>query len=222
MSSIFAESDSLLTGNYSKPLGLGYECELIQRAVKVQIIHWLPIITEQLQQTWEHRDKEYEEFTGESRTKLEIPTVLEQNIRSGIECFSILESPPEIWPSVLVYARDASPYTVQEDHWDTSSVVLNIEIMCLEGPVKTETIHGVEGLEAMQTLDSKLQRLSDAVYLCLQKDKTLSGTIGQVEKPPKVKTSLPASLKEQIKTATGESYIYQGKQFEFVVQKSSY
>jgi hypothetical protein len=222
MSFINLESESLLDGNYSHPFGLGYELELIQRAAKAQIIQYLPELTEKLQSIWEYRDKEYEEFANESKTKIFIPKVEKENIRSGIECFSILESPPERWPSVLIYARDAAPYVVQEDQFDTSSATLNIEVMCLKGPVSTEKVHNIEGLEAMQVLDSELQRLSDAVYLCIQKDKTLSGTVGQFEKPPKVTTSLPQALKSEITKATGETYILQGKQFEWSVQKITY
>lgn len=220
--SVFVEGKPLLTGNYSQPFGIGFELELIQRAAKAQIITYLPELTLQLQDIWAHRDKEYEEFLGESKIPIFIPKVEKQNIISGVESFSILESSPEMWPSIFIYTQDGIPSMWQADHWDDSSVTTNIEVMCLEGPVKTENIHNKEGFEVMQTLDSKLQRLSDAVYMCIQKDKTLSGTVGQFEKPPKTKTSLPAQLKENIKNTTGESYIYQGKQFSFVSQKISY
>lgn len=219
--SFFAEAKPILTGNYSQPFGLGFECELIQRAAKAQIITYLPELTEQSQEIWRHRDKEYEEFLNETKLPIIIPKVEMQNIISGVESFSILESSPEMWPSVFIYTQDATPSIWQADHFDDSSITTNIEVMCLEGPVKTENIHNREGFEAMQVLDSKLQRLSDAVYMCIQKDKTLSGTVGQFEKPPKTKTSLPAELKENIKNTIGESYIYQGKQFSFVSQKIS-
>lgn len=219
MSAMFAEAEPILTGNYSQPFGLGFECELIQRAAKAQIITYLPELTKQFQEIWSHRDKEYEEFLNESKLPIVIPKVEKQNIISGVEAFSILESSPEMWPSIFIYTQDGVPNMWQADQFDDSSITTNIEVMCLEGPVQTKNIHNKEGFEAMQILDSKLQRLSDAVYMCIQKDKTLSGTVGQWERPPKTKTSLPAQLKENIKNTTGESYIYQGKQFSFVSQK---
>lgn len=220
--SYLAEGKSIFTGNYSQSFGLGYECELIERAAKAQIIKYLPEITEKLQNIWNHRDKEFEEFTEESKPRIIIPKVERVNIISGLECFSILQSPITRWPNISIYARDATSYIVQEDHWDTSNLPLNIEIMCLGGPVKTEEIHDLAGIEVMVNLNSELQRLSDAVYECIQKDTTLSGTVGQFEKPPKATVSLPAVLKEQIQTTTGESYIFQGKQFSWIVQKITY
>jgi hypothetical protein len=218
---LFAEENALLTGNYSQSFGLGFECELIQRAAKAQIIKYLPKLTEELQNIWNHRDKEFEEFMGEAHTKLEIPKVEKENIRAGIECMSLIEAPLERWPSILVYARNGTPYTIQEDQFSTESFTLDIEILCSIGPVKEKEVHNKEGLALMEELDSQIQRLSDAVYLCIQKDKTLSGSVGQIEKPPKVTTSLPWARKESA-TATGETFIFQGKQLDFQVQKISY
>ena|ERR1700690_176189 len=218
MNTFFAESESLLTGNWSQPFGLGFECELIQRAAKAQIIKFLPELTEQLQNVWNERDKEFAEFTGLAYKKINIPVVKQENVMSGIEHYSVLEAPLERWPSVLICARNANAYQYQEDQFDMESISLSIEMMCLEGPIKEENIHDKEGLEMMQILDSQLQRLADAVALCINKDRTLSGSVGQIEKPPKVTTSIPYSKKEK-KSATGESYIFQGKMFEYIVQK---
>jgi hypothetical protein len=218
MSTFFAQADSILTGNYSQPFGLGFECELIQRAAKAQIIKYLPNLTEQLQNIWDSRDEEFEEFMGEARKKLVIPKVEKENIRAGVENMSLIEAPLERWPSVLIYVRNGNAYQYQEDQYDTESFSLNIEVLCSEGPVNEKEVHNKEGLELMEILDSKIQRLTDAVYLCIQKDKTLSGSIGQIEKPPKVNTSLPWARKESA-TATGETYIFQGKQLDFNVQK---
>ena len=219
MSIFLAEENSIFQGNYSQPFGLGYECELIQRAAKAQIIKYLPEITAYLQKIWDERDKELSSILDIAYNKLQIQQVSEDHIWGGIECVSMINSPVDMWPSILVYSRDASPYGYQEDHFDTSSLPLKIEILCAEGPIKNENIHNKEGLEAMQILDSKMQRLSDAVYLCIQKDKSLSGTIGQIEKPSKVTTSEPWARKEEGETTTGDSYIFQGKQFDFTIQK---
>lgn len=221
VSTFFAEGESVLTGNYSQPFGLGFECELIQRAAKAQIIKFLPGITEQLQDVWDNRDKEFSETIGMAYKRIIIPKVEENNIRAGIEVMSLIDAPLEVWPTILVYARNSSSYQIQEDQFDTSSISLNIELLCNEGPIKEEVIHGREGLELMEILDSKLQRLSDVISLCINKDRTLSGSVGQFEKPPKVTTSLPWSRKEK-STATGESYIFQGKQFDYTVQKISF
>jgi exopolysaccharide biosynthesis predicted pyruvyltransferase EpsI len=219
MSTFFAEAESVLDGNYSHPFGVGFECELIQRAAKAQIITFLPDIQETLQEIWNNRDKEFCEKLGLSYKKLNIPTVPKENIYAGIEDISLIEAPLERWPNILIYARNGSSYQFQEDQFDTTSINLCIDIMCSEGPIKYEEIHNKEGLEAMELLDSKLQRLSDSVYMCIQKDKTLSGSVGQFEKPPKVVTSLPWPRKEP-SNSTGEiAYIFQGKQFEFATQK---
>lgn len=219
---IFAEGNSVLDGTYSQPFGLGFECELVQRAAKAQIISYLPDLTEQLQEIWDKRDQEFSEKLGLAYKKVLVPKVEEVNIRAGIEVMSLIEAPLERWPSILIYARNGSAYQFQEDQFDTTSFTFYIEVLCNEGPIKTAEIHNKEGLEAMEVLDSKIQRLTDAVYLCIQKDKTLSGSIGQIEKPPKVTTSLPWSRKENGETATGESYIFQGKQLDFSIQKFSY
>lgn len=221
MNTFFAQDNSILTGNYSQPFGLGFECELIQRAAKAQIVKYLPDLTIQLQDVWDNRDKEFSEALNIAYERIIIPNVEKENILSGIEVMSLIEAPLERWPSILMYARNTVPYVVQEDQYNTSSISFYIEILCNEGPIKEKEIHSKEGLKAMQILDSKIQRLTDIVYLCIQKDTTLSGSVGQFEKPPKVTTSLPWSRKEN-STATGESYIFQGKQLDFQVQKISY
>jgi len=218
---LFAETDeSVFTGNYSQPFGLGFECELAQRAAKGQIAKFLPDLTEQLQGIWDRRDKEFSEVLGYQYIKLVIPTVKEENIRAGIEVMSLIDAPIEVLPTVLIYARNGNSYQIQEDQFDTSSINLTIEILCNEGPVKEEKTHSKEGLALMSILDSKIQRLTDAVHLCIKKDSTLSGSVGQIEKPPKITTSLPWARKENI-NATGENYIYQGKQLDYVFQKLS-
>lgn len=220
--SLFSESgSSLLEGNYSRSLGLGFESELVQRAAKVQIISYLPEITSELQNIWNYRDKEYEELTNESKS-ITIPVLNKENIRSGIENISLIEAPLSRWPSILIYARDGSPYQFQLDQADQETITLNIEILCSIGPVKVEEVHNKEGLLLMEELDSQIHRLSDAVHLCIKKDPTLSGSVGQIEKPPKIVTSLPWSRKEEGQTATGETYIKQGKQLAYAVQKISY
>jgi hypothetical protein len=220
MSVFFAEAEeAVLDGNYSRPFGVGFECELIQRAAKAQIIKFLPDIQENIQEIWDRRDQEFCEKFNLSYKKLKVPRVSTENIYSGIENISLIEAPLERWPNILIYARNGNSYQYQEDQFDTSSITLCIEVLCSEGPIKAEELHNKEGLEAMESLDSKLHRLSDSIYMCIQKDKTLSGSIGQFEKPPKVTTSLPWSRKEST-DATGEIYfIFQGKQFEFSTQK---
>ena len=74
-----------------------------------------------------------------------------------------------MWPSVLVYARNGTPYQTQEDHFDTLTVNLIIEILCQEGPIKEEEVHKREGIELMELLDSQLHRLFDVVILCIKK-----------------------------------------------------
>lgn len=221
MNTFFAQENSILTGNYSKPFGMGFECELAQRAAKAQIIKYLPELTAQLQGIWDNRDKEFEEFMGEAHKKILIPKVEKENIRAGIECMSLIDAPLSRWPSILIYSRNGTPYQYQEDQFDTESFALNIEILCKSaGSVKEKEVHNKEGLEMMELLDSEIQRLTDSVYLCIQKDPTLSGSIGQIEKPPKIATSLPWARKES-ETATGETYILQGKQLDFTVQRIS-
>lgn len=217
--SFLAESEPVLTGNYSKPFGLGFECELVERATKAQIIKFLPEVIEKLQEIWDRRDEEFSEYMELSYKKIQIPDVQIENIRVGIENMSLIEAPLEIWPSILIYARNGNAYQVQEDQFDTSNINLCIEILCKEGPIKTELVHKKEGLEVMQLLNSQMQRLTDGIMMCLNKDRTLSGSVGQIEKPPKVITSLPWARKEQGESVTGESYILQGKQLEFTFQK---
>ena len=219
--SFFATEESVLTGAYSQPFGLGFETELIQRAVKAQIIKFLPELTEKLQEIWDIRDKEFAEIFNQTYKKLQVPIIKENSILSGVENLSLINAPVELWPFVLIYARDSMPYQYQEDQFDTVSIPLRIEVMCNEGPIKEEELHTKEGIEGMQILDSKIQRLSDAVYLCIRKDPTLCGTVGTIEKPPKVTTSLPWARKENGETTTGQNYIFQGKQFDFNVQKIS-
>jgi hypothetical protein len=223
MNTFFSERNSVLDGNYSKSFGLGFESELIQRAAKAQIIQYLPLISEELEDIWSNRDKEFCEQFGLAYRKLQIPKVKVENIRAGLEVISLIKAPLEVWPTILIYSRNGLPYQIQEDQFDTSSYSLCIEILCYEGPVvNEEEVHGKEGLEVMESLDKQVHRLSDAVYLCIQKDPTLSGSIGQIEKPPKVNCSLPWARKQEGQTDTGQTYIFQGNQFNFTVQKFSY
>lgn len=221
MNQFFAESESVLDGNYSQPFGLGFECELIQRAAKAQILTYLEPLTEQLQGIWDLRDKEFSEKLGIAYKRVSIPKIEKENVYAGIENISLIEAPLKRWPAVLIYARNGTPYQVQEDQYNTESITFCLEIMCKEGPIQAEQVHEKEGFEAMEMLDSKMQRLTDIIYLCIQKDTTLCGSVGQIENPPKINTSLPWARKEE-KNATGKSYILQGKQLMYTVQKITY
>jgi hypothetical protein len=209
-------------GKWSQGLGLGIESEQIQRAAKAQIMNYLPEITEQLQTVWEHRDKEYIEKIGGSYKRLVIPSVEKKHFFTGTKHISVLKADLDLWPFVITYASDAKPYAIQEDQFDTYSVPLCVEIFCCNGPIENETeLHTERGWEIEQELDSMLQRLSDAVLMCIRKDPSLGGVVGQIEKPNNATTSLPWSRKEA-GTETGNYYIFQGKQFDFTVQKMTY
>ena len=210
-------------GKWSQGLGLGIEAEQIQRAAKAQIMNHIKSITEQLQNIWDKRDEEFAHLTNIQFKKINIPLVDSKNFYTGTKHISVLKAPLQQWPSVIVYSSDAKPYLVQEDQWDTYSIPLCIEVLCYGGPIKNESeLHARPGWIIEQELDSKVQRLSDVVHLCIRKDPSLGGVIGEIEKPPNAITSLPWSRKEQGTTGVGNFYIFQGKQLEYIVQKHSY
>jgi hypothetical protein len=220
----FTEKNELFGGNWDRPhLGLGIESEQIQRAAKSQIMNFLPEISDQVENVWMERDKVYAETIKGSYKKLRLPQVKKENFFTGGKHSQIIEQfPLEIWPFIVIYSHDAKPYMIQEDQFDTFTIPLFVEVMCSNGPVfKEEELHTREGIELMVELDSIVQRLSDAVHLCIKKDPTIGGVAGSIEKPPVVKQCLPWARKEVTKIATGEWYIFQGKQFEYQVQHYS-
>lgn len=198
-------------------VGLGGETEQIQRALKAQIMKFLPECTEQLQQFWDKKDKNYAEFTNTSISRIELPKIEKKNYYTGIKP-SLLEAPLYMWPSVTVWAHDSKPSSFQADQYDTIDVPIFIAILCHKGPVKQAELHGKEGIEIEQELDSVIQRLSDAVHMCVKKDPTIGNVLaGAIEKPPIATQYMPWSKPQQEGV-----YIFQGKQLQYTGQKNSF
>jgi len=200
-------------------LGEGLELEQVQRSAKAQIMKYLPEITKQLQSVWDERDEEYCELINVAYSKVKIPNVDKQNFYTGIKP-SLLLAPVQMWPSITVWCHDSKASMFQADQYDTNDAKLGIEVLCNAGPINKEKLHLKEGILLEQQLDSQIQRLTDAVLMCIKKDPALGGVIhGAIEKPANVTTSLPWSRQDE---QTSNWYIFQGKLCEYTVQKNTF
>jgi hypothetical protein len=203
--------------------GLGVETEQVQRAAKAQIMNNIEYIREELQAQWNLKDKNFYEFISGSYKEIKIPIVEKKNFFTGMfSDVSQLLAGLELWPRVEIYCVDAKPYQYQQNILETFTIPLKIRCLCEVGPVNEEELHKRTGRELMQELDSKLQRLTQNVHMCIRKDPTLGfSTMGEIEKPPVISQGTPWSRKEN-KEDVGDFYIFQGKQIEYQIQKSSY
>lgn len=219
----FIQEEKLFGPWSQSPIDIGIGAEQIQRAAKVQIIEHLPSITEQLQSIWNQRDKEFTERIDGSYKPTQIPKIENSSFYTGTKHISVLKAELNLWPFVVIYSSDAKAYTYQADQFDTHSIPLCIEAMCVNGPINSENeLHTKRGWEVEQELDSMVQRLSDAIHMCIEKDRSLGGVNWAIEKPPNATTSLPWSRKESGPTETGKFFIFQGKQLEYTVQRNSF
>lgn len=199
-------------------LGSGIEFEQIQRVTLAQIKKFLPEVTKKLQEKWDKKDADFAANANIPFKTVQIPQV--ENFFTGIKP-SLLEAPIEMWPSITVYCHNAKASPFQPDQYDENLIPLFIDVLCTHGPIQQDVVHKKDGILAEQALDSQLQRLSDAVQICIKKDPTLGATItGPIEKPPTIITSLPWAKTEA--SSGSNVYIYQGKLHEYTVKKDSF
>ena len=210
-------------GEIQRPgIGTGLEAEQVYRAAKWQVMTFLPETTEELQQLWNARDREYAELTEAPFTELRIPDVARTNFYTGARPSLVEEPfPLEKWTNVTFYCGNTKPNISQPDDWDTSDIELHVIVMCNSSQVLQENLHNKEGMEAVAEVDSKLQRLSDAVHSCIKRDPTLGNVLsGQIEKPPMTTTTFPWARSQE--KGTGNFYVFQGKELKYIVQKNSF
>jgi hypothetical protein len=198
-------------------VGQGIEAEQVQRAAKAQLIKYLPSITKQLQYSWDQRDKEYYEITGFEFNRILIPQVEKNNFFTGIKP-SLMEASLDRWPNITTTCHDFKPASFQPDQFDVVEATLFIDILCKSEPIKQENLHDEEGIKLEEELDSKLQRLSDAVHMSIKKNASLGGVLtGEISNPPVAKTSEPF-----VRNEPSPVCILQGRLLEYKVQKTSF
>lgn len=224
--SVFPTQEAELFGSNLDRLviGLGIETETIQRSVFKQIYKNLPSMTKKLQFAWDQRDKTFSEEIERNFAPIKIPSVEKKNFFTGGKNeVSQLEAALDVWPRIEIHCGNSKPSsTLFPDQYGQNDINIYVEVYCNEGPVSESELHTGEGFEKMQILDSKLQRLTDAVHLSIAEDYSLGSVLANpIQKTPIVSQSRPWARKEN-NNATGEFYIFQAKQLQYTVQKNSY
>ena len=205
-------------------IGLGFETEQVERAVVEQIFANIPQIASGVQALWDQRDADYREMTGVAIPRITIPTVPRSNYFTG-EQPSLIDAEPSLWPSITAYIKtgEAAPANYQPDQYDVLYESLFIVVLC-KGPrtVAEHDLHEAKGYAVRTELASTIDRLVDAVHVCIKIAPALGGVLfGPIEKPPTFIKSASWSRKIS-KGETGEYMILQGKQLKYMILKSSF
>ncbi len=139
------------------------------------------------------------------------PTLLEpvelQNFYLGYQP-SLINAEVEKYPNVSVMADRAgsAPGGEAFDHIDVYLLSLSIELM-------------VKSLKSEEEVNLRVQRMADAVNICMLGNKTLRGKVSAFEGAPDVNVSEVFVMKE--KKAYGPEWVWQGARLEYVVRKEA-
>jgi hypothetical protein len=201
--------------------GIGAEEEMVQRAALLQIKTHLPEEVSWQEDLWAQRDEAFAKAMGWGFTPVQIEQPAPGNFYAGARP-SLVEAPIEFWPSITVRANSSSSASRQLDQMDISDVPLFIEILCKAGPVPQDKIHAKEGVETDGMVDAQVQRLTAAVIGCIDRDKTLGGVVPVIARPARIKPSAPFTRPGASGQGTGDYYVFQGKQLEYVTTRTSY
>ena len=202
----------------SRPqIARGTRSELVAKAAAAQIIENLAAQCALIDDDCVPRDQDWAQIVRRPyrRIKINVP-VIPDGIFLGAQP-SLVEGTDERfdrWPAITVRCNDLKPTQDlgQPDHYESFDASLIIEVLATAGLFRQNP---ADDRALSDEIDMQYQRLSDAVLSCIEIDKTLSGTIPYLQRPPIMTPSLPFT-KRQSKGA-GMWSLYQGMQLEWTV-----
>lgn len=186
----------------------------MQRVAREALVVLLETLNDELpaqDARWADLDTELATMRGVDTASAEYqPIVLEpvepQNFYLGFQP-SLINAEVEKYPNVSVTADRAGSAAIDNtDHMDNYRLRLVVEMM-------------VKSLASEEEVNARIQRMADAVNICMMSNKTLRGTVHGFEGTPSAQISEVFVRRE--KTAYGANWFWQGARIEYAVTKEA-
>lgn len=199
--------------------GLGLE--RIQREAFLALFKKLNEEIAILESAWTTLDNELAVETGRDFDPITLERVEDFNFHMGHRP-SLIEAPIQRYPNVSVMAYQVRPEgVIQIDQMSQSLDRLFIELMVKSPHYTTTTDEASDGqIEAERVVNARIQRMTDAVNNVIQSNRTLNGTVQDINGIPSVIISDVFPRAE--KTSYGQPWLWQGSRLEYEVSKLSH
>lgn len=206
-----------MTQLIDKGLGL----ERIQREAFLVLFKNLNEEIGLLESAWTTLDNELAVETGRDFDAITLERVEDFNFHMGHRP-SLIEAPIQRYPNVSVMAYQVRPEGVNQiDQMSQSLDRLFVEVMVKSPQYKTSTEEATDGqVEAERIVNSRIQRMTDAVNNVLQSNRTLNGTVQEIIGIPSVIIS--DVFPRASNTSYGQPWLWQGSRLEYEISKLSH
>lgn len=183
--------------------------EDVQRAAFYVFFANMNNVLEEIADYWKDRDERFDEVTGRTTSPTTLETIPDGNFHEGHKP-SLIQSDPSGYPNLAVFAMRAEP-SPESQSFDQMDAWLNqilVEIM-----VKASD---------EDTVNRRVQRMTEAVVICLRQNQTLGGAITGLENSPSVTISDVFALpSDTANGGYGDRLLWQGAAIQWQIRKDA-
>lgn len=193
--------------------------EDVQRAAFYVFFEGLNTALDQVAAYWLPRDEEFDTRVGTTLAPIELEPIPNSNFHEGHKP-SLVLSGPDAFPNIAIFATRADPGPENDrfDQIDQWSDSLLIEMM-------------VKALDE-DTVNRRVQRMAEAVVMCIRRNPTLGGAVTGITTAPSLNISDVFAVRSPGQGGAyqgqgnpgqtpGGRYIWQGATVQFRVPKDS-
>lgn len=185
----------------------------LEMVARQTLIVLMQTVNEELPQqdaNWESLDRELFEMRGGNPDDF-VPIALEpvapENFHLGYRP-SLIKAPVEGYPNVCTIVDRSVPADDNEELDQMFSTTMNLVVEVM-----------VKSLDSEEEVNARVQRMADAVHVCIASNRTLQGLVNEIEATPVIGLSEIFPRKE--KTAYGQEFMWQGARLEYPVKKEA-
>lgn len=181
--------------------------ESIQRECLIVLLQTLNDELPHQDEIWAPLDEELANLRGLDYEPVVLEEVAPQNFYPGHRP-SLIEAPVDGYPNVSVHADHAAQAedSDQYDQTETWRDRIFVELM-----VKSET--------GEEEVNARVQRMADAVNVCMLSNPTLRGIVNQMEGLQEIQ--IGTVFPRNAETSYGKEWFWQGARLEYAVKKEA-
>jgi hypothetical protein len=155
---------------------------------------------------WAPLDEDLANRRGVPYSPITLETIAPENFHLGHRP-SLIEAPVEGYPNVSVITDRAGPSPFEAaDQMDDYMLRLAVEIM-------------VKSIDSEEEVNARVQRMADAVNVCVMSNVTMRGVFNEITDTPTVLLTEVFPRKEN--TSYGATFMWQGARIEYPVLKEA-
>jgi hypothetical protein len=181
----------------------------LQRAAFYVFFEGMNNAQQEIDAYWQPLDQRFNTVTGRNIPPVTMEPIPASNFHEGHKPSLVLGT-PDTYPNLSVFAMRADPsaQSPSADNFEAWDDQISVEVM-VKGTSEDET-------------NRRIQRMADAVVLCLRRNPDLGGAIiGEISQPAVMISDLFKVRSPGQGGAYGETYVWQGAQISFRVRKDS-